>query len=429
MSNVSNASRVSDSKVTESLKVCTWNAENFINFESFDLSKHPLSILKKQDIILLQETRLTKEVEAAKKRNSTGLNPKLTKFLEKLNNNDDGSVNANKYKATEINRVAVIYNSELFESQYTAPIELIHEPPKWFETTYTSGSQVTNMLTILYPVGYKRESLLSINDIEVNNSSHSQTRTNNSPDKQLHFPICVVNFHLNAYSPEYHPGFHKKQLTELLKNAVDIINGKKIRKFGLFIGGDTNYRTIGETGHLLLEELLPIKTTRKLKLRDVCETQCKRAATQSFQCVHETKTFKEFPKYVIKGMAVTANKVGSLSRNIKKLTRRQNRYNAESPKNPNYTLSDNRLDFIATNLKINYAKTRVVPVCEFSDHYMVLSSIKWEIDDDAKDHQSVRSAFSNKSPSKKQNKRRWFKTRSHARIHLRSSPSPKFSSL
>ena len=382
MSNVSNASRVSDSKVTESLKVCTWNAENFINLESFDLSKHPLSILKKQDIILLQETRLTKEVEEAKKRNSTDLNPKLTEFLKKLNNNDDGSVNANKYKATEINRVAVIYNSELFESQDTAAIELIHEPPTRFETTYTSGSQVTNMLTILYPVGYKRESLLSINDIdiEVDNSSHSQTRTNNSPDKQLHFPICVVNFHLNAYSPKQHPGFHRKQLTKLLKNAVDIINGKNISKFGLFIGGDTNYRTIGETGHLLLEELLPIKTTRELKLRDVCETQCKRAATQSFQCVHETKTFKEFPKYVIKGMAVTANKVGSLSRNIKKLTRRQNRYNAESPKNPNYTLSDNRLDFIATNLKIDYNKSQVIRACKFSDHYMVTSMVKWKID-------------------------------------------------
>jgi hypothetical protein len=346
-------------------------------------------------------------------------------------------VNANKYKATEINRVAVIYNSELFESesQDTAAIELIHEPPTRFETTYTSGSQVTNMLTILYPVGYKRESLLSINDIdiEVDNSSHSQTRTNNSPDKQLHFPICVVNFHLNAYSPKQHTGFHRKQLTKLLKNAVDIINGKNISKFGLFIGGDTNYRTIGETGHLLLEELLPIETTRKLKLRDVCETQCKRAATQSFQCVHETKTIKEFPKFVIKGMAVTANKVGSLSRNIKKLTRRQNRYNAESPKNPNYTLSDNRLDFIATNLKINYDETRVVPACKFSDHYMVLSSIKWEIDDTT-NHQSVKSACSNKSPSKKQNKRRWlslFKTRSRARIYPRSSRSlsPKFSSF
>jgi hypothetical protein len=424
------------------LNVCTWNVENFISVNDNALSNTPLSVLKEQDIILLQETQLTTDINA-NNRHYLALSKNLTRFLEMLNDGD----NNKKYKASEINRVAVVYNSVLFESAKTIPINLAHEPPKGFEKTYTTGSQVTNMLTILYP---NTRSLIT-EDVEIELSpeksevSNKSKRTPTKTKDTSTFPICVVNFHLNAYSPELHKGFHTKQLTGLLKNAINHIKqDESINKFGLIIGGDTNYRTTGKTSHLLLEDLLPCAKINGVKLIDACEKVCKREPTQSFQCVHEKGTAKK----LIKLLSPVANKYSrkyslkkanarSLAKTIRRLLTRTKK---DSPPHEDYhhyprsAAEDNRLDFIASNLKINYDKTRVVPVCEFSDHYMVLSKIKWEIDD-TPSHQSVRSACSNKSPSKKQNKR-WFRfpskpktTKSRARIHPRSSPSPKFSSL
>lgn len=130
------------------LNVCTWNVENFISVNDNALSNKPLSVLKEQDIILLQETQLTADINTTTNPHYSALSNNLTRFLEMLN---DGDNNKKKYKVSEINRVAVAYNSYLFESAKTIPIKLSHEPPAILEKTYTTGSQVTNMLTILYP--------------------------------------------------------------------------------------------------------------------------------------------------------------------------------------------------------------------------------------------------------------------------------------
>ena len=443
------------------LNVCTWNVENFISVLTYEdesspvnprpptlvprfgvlandnaLSNNPLSVLKDQDIILLQETQLTADINTTNP-DYSALSTKLIQFLEMLNDGDN-----EKYKASEINRVAVVYNSKLFETAKTIPIQLAHEPPTKLEKTYTTGSQVTNMLTILYP---NTRSLIT-EDVEIELSpeksevSNKSKRTPTKTKDTSTFPICIVNFHLNAYSPGLHKGFHTKQLTGLLKNAINHIKqDESINKFGLIIGGDTNYRTTGKTSHLLLEDLLPCAEINGVKLRDACEKMCKRKPTQSFQCVHE----KGNAKKLIKRLSHFANKYSrkyslkkanarSFAKTIRRLlTKKDSPPHEDYHHYPRFSAEDNRLDFIATNLKINYDETRVVPVCKFSDHYMVLSSIKWEIDDTT-NHQSVKSACSNKSPSKKQNKRRWlslFKTRSRARIYPRSSLSPKFSSL
>ena len=55
-------------------------------------------------------------------------------------------------------------------------------------------------------------------------------------------PICVISFHLSAYIPSKHPGFHKKQLTKLITDSIQNIKELGIEKYDIIIGGDTNYR-------------------------------------------------------------------------------------------------------------------------------------------------------------------------------------------
>ena len=300
------------------LNVASWNIEDFVSIVELYNSENQvfLNKLRQQDIILIQEWKNT--------------NYEGDLFICKLNNN------LIKYSYNSVDRVSVIYNTELFDKTKTIhyKIPLAYEAPTMLEKTYTTGRQKYNMLTILFPI---------------NNAK---------------LPICVINFHLSAFSPQYHPGFHKKQMNELLQTSLQKINDENITQFGLIIGGDTNYRNLGNDSNNLLGSLISLNrlcktdnNCRNGKLRDVCETNktnCLKTKTQSFECVHEKNREKQ---------------------GIKSL--RKNFYTDIDI--PTSSIHDNRLDFIATNLKINDI-TEILKLCNLSDHSAILSKMTWEID-------------------------------------------------
>jgi hypothetical protein len=148
-------------------------------------------------------------------------------------------------------------------------------------------------------------------------------------------PIAIVNCHLSAYSPDFHPGFHKEQFTKLVTKAINIVDSKNLN-CSYIIGGDTNYRNKNKIPNLL-KELYP----KRHNLIDVCKkSHCSKLPTQTFRCLHEKGVAKYFAKVVARGLKNSTRKT---------------------------ILSDNRLDLIATDLAI-ISKTKIIDACKYSDH-------------------------------------------------------------
>ena len=298
------------------LGVVCWNIEDFVSINELYDSENPpfLNRLRLQDIIIIQEWKNT--------------NFEGDLFLSKLNNK------RLKYLCDFVDRVAIIYNKDIFDSTKTIvyKIPLAYEAPSTLEMTYTRGRQKYNMLTILFPKNKNK------------------------------LPLAVVNCHLSAFSPQFHPGFHRRQLTGLLKNSLQKMKDARIIRFGVIIGGDTNYRNLGNKSDDLLGSLLSLNYNIPFengKLRDVCRKKCLRTKTQSFGCVHE----KGFAK---KGMKFLRNNIYNRNSSNKNI--------------PYSSINDNRLDFVATNLKIDYNYTQILKLCDFSDHSAILSRMTWSID-------------------------------------------------
>ena len=296
------------------MEYCSFNIEDFVAIDKLYQDNDTFDKFKKQDFLLIQEWKDTE-----------GQN-----FIQKLNQND----NNRSYDYTYKDRVAVIYDTNTFELSYSQAIELAYEEPTTFEKIYTTGRKKKNILVILTP--------------------------KKSVGSEL--TICIVNFHLSAYKPASHPGFHKRQLSKLLKDALAIIGQQKHTNYAVIIGGDTNYRNLGETSNNLLEELIDdIKIPSGGRLRDVCETTCLNIKTQSFSCTHE----KGFAK--------------SIARNISKkfITKVPN--SSPTKNYPSNSLDDNRLDFIATNLETDFDKTTVQKLCSASDHSVIFAKSEFQI--------------------------------------------------
>jgi hypothetical protein len=336
------------------LNVVCWNIENFVSINDLYKSENDqinesksalfLKTLRQQDIILIQEWKNT---------NNEG-----DLLLYKLNNR------RYKYSYTDVDRVAVIYNKDTFDESRTVTfkIPLIYEAPAIIEKTYTKGRQKYNMLTIL-----------------------------RSKDPQK-LPICIINFHLSAFSPRNHPGFHKRQLNKLIEDSISKIKEEGIQKYGLIIGGDTNYRNLGNESDNLLESLLSSDYNLTCgfeeydcdngKLRDVCKKNCINTKTQSFGCVHE----KDLAK---KGIKIL----------------RKNLFNEKSV--PSWSIHDNRLDFVATNLAIDYSFTKIVKLCDLSDHSAIISRMKWKIQKYVRDKNSKTMVGSSNKPKTKRIKKKY----------------------
>jgi exonuclease III len=254
------------------MKYCTFNIEDFVaiaNINSAQLTK-----FKEMDIILIQEWK-EKEGEA---------------FIVELNKGPRHYV----YKSKD--RVAIIFD-DTFKLKKAYGIELLYEPPHIFETLYTKGRKKKNMMVLLE---YEKKSL------------------------------CVINCHLHAYSAYYHPGFHKKQLSKLLKDSLKKLN---IETCGIIIGGDMNYRSND------LIKLIDNPITKYGELKDVCR-DCKHINTHTFSCIHEKGLMKKLAKRFTRKLAF---------------------------------LQDGRLDFMATNLVTNYKKTKIIKMCSLSDHSAIFA--------------------------------------------------------
>lgn len=284
------------SNIKENLLVISWNIEDFTMKDKLYSSSF-LSTLRKQDIILLQEWKKNDGEE----------------FIEKLN-----ELSHNKYKFIGIftDRVAVIFKSSNlnnlnnFNVKKTKAynIKLEYEKPTYAEQTYTKGRQKSNILVILYP--YDRK------------------------------PLCIISFHLSAYLPSSHPGFHSKQLKSLIKSAVKQIKDDGIHDYDLIVGGDTNYRRTNKNFNIThLNNYLLNNLINKYKLKNVCEDKCNKKTTQTFKCVHEKSLDK------------------SLIWSFSKL------------------FNESRLDLILTNIPI--IDTSIRSMCDFSDHSAILTELMW----------------------------------------------------
>lgn len=297
------------------LNYCSFNIEDFAAIFELYKDQETFNKFKGQDLLLIQEWKNT--------------NQEGDTFINKLNEN-----NTRKYEYKSEDRVAVIYDSTKFDCILSEAIELAYEEPKSFEKMYTTGRKKNNILVVLRP----------------------KTSDANNPNLNL----CIVDFHLSAYKPDSHPGFHKRQLSNLLKDSLKIIGEQNITDYAVIIGGDTNYRNLGKTSNNLLEELIDNKEIpNNGVLRDVCEEKCLNTKTQSFSCTHE------------KGIAKSTAKFAA------------NMFNKPKDENssPSNSLEDNRLDFIATTLKTDFDKTTVVKVCSASDHSAIFAESDYKIDD------------------------------------------------
>jgi len=277
-------------KPNDIIKISSWNVEDFVMINKLLKNYKLLSRLKDQDIILVQEW------------NNKDRKGEL--FVHELQ----------YFSYVSIDRVAVLYNTNLFDINKTKVYELKleHEEPSYIEKRFTSGRQKSNILTILYPINkdYK--------------------------------PLCIISFHLSAYIPSHHPGFHKKQLTQLIKKAIKIIYYHAgIIDYNIIIGGDTNYRITNRTiNKINLKNELINNNKLKEQLTNVCTNKCTNKYTQSFSCVHEESINKK--------IAYTTS----------------------------YFFDKTRLDLMLTNLKVINA---IVDneLCDLSDHSMILAELEY----------------------------------------------------
>jgi len=147
---------------------------------------------------------------------------------------------------------------------------------------------------------------------------------------------CVC-FHLGAFSPEAHKNLHRTQLNQVFKKLLQEIRPKL--KNGVIVSGDTNYRTQDND---LLDKLVDTNLVRKIpgEFKDIChDSECLNYSTQSFRFLHE----KNIAKQLMRKFA---------SINIKNCSKNPNDFICKH----NKVILDNRLDFIATNLKVKKNK-------------------------------------------------------------------------
>lgn len=262
------------------IRVVSFNVENFVT------KPFRPKFLFNKDIILIQEWR-----EQA--------GEKLLKTL------------GSQYAVHSVDRVAVIFNTKKFSVQQSEvfKINLVHESPTILEKTYTSDTKRYGMLSVLCP----------------NNSNYRS--------------IAVINGHLSAYSPNLHPNFHKKQFTDLVRKARQLVK----QNCNYIIGADTNYRQ-GKGNVDLLNELLDDKWDT---LVDVCQRNCMKKATQSFKCLHEKGTAKFLAK----------------------------KYAHIHPFK-NSIINDSRLDLVATDLPIKHKETKILKACDISDHSAIFCVLR-----------------------------------------------------
>jgi hypothetical protein len=277
-------------KNSDQLNIISWNIEDFVKKNKIYESVF-FNVLREQDIILLQEWKPIVGDD----------------FVDKLNENSK-----NKFIVISTDRVAVLFKSNLFNLKETKAydIKLEYEKPTISEQAYTKGRQKSNMLVILYP--YNKN------------------------------PLCIVPFHLSAYMPSQHPGFHSKQLKSLINNAIKQINSLGINDYGIIIGGDTNYRKTEKNYNItkLKNHLIGnLNKNLKYKLKNACEGKCDKKTTQSFKCVHEKSANKSL--------------VWAFSR----------------------LFNETRLDLLLTNLEIK--DTEIVDLCKYSDHSAIVSELVW----------------------------------------------------
>lgn len=273
------------------LKVISWNIEDFSTLHKILSNSLFLNeTLNKQHLILIQEWKNDKNIKQGEQ------------FISRLEN----------FTYVSTDRVAVLYNTQFFNKDRTKyfTIQLEFEKPSKFEKLYTKGKQKSNILTILYPYN---------SDI----------------------PICVISFHLNAYIPSKHPGFHKKQLTKLITDSIEKIKEIGIKKYNIVIGGDTNYRiptsTINQIN--LKSNLINKSLINSLNIHNVCnKKECYKQYTQSFSCVHE----KSINKRIISTLS--------------------------------YFFNNTKIDIILTNLKVKNSFVNN-NLCDLSDHSMILTEL------------------------------------------------------
>jgi len=276
------------------LKVVSWNCEDFYQYSSknkfrskmrYELSENNIiEELQSADIILLQEWN-----------EETGT--QVFHYLE-------------YFEKMVVDRTAVLYRKGKFTDAEYLEIELLWEPPATIERAYTTGRVKKNIFAkLLYGT----------------------------------FPLFISCFHLSAYIPYYHRGFHSRQLTAYLNDCL--LSGlftNNIEPFGFIIGGDTNFND-GNVHTNLLSDLIDSSLVNELGLHDVCLGNCENTYTQDFLCTHE----------------IDLGKV--LWRKKSELKNQQS-----------------RLDFLAVNKIMQSTNTKIVKVCNLSDHSLISTEILFD---------------------------------------------------
>jgi hypothetical protein len=162
------------------------------------------------------------------------------------------------------------------------------------------------------------------------------------PYKKGYNPLCLISFYLSSYIPSKHPGFHKKQLTNLIKKAIEIINTLQIKSYDIVIAGDTNYRITNRTiKNINLKHELIYNQNLKKKLKNVCDNKCQNKYTHDYSCIHD--------KYLHKKL------VSAIS----------------------YFFNKTKLDLMLTNLNVKSAKINN-KLCNISDHSMILAQLEYK---------------------------------------------------
>lgn len=200
---------------------------------------------------------------------------------------------------------------------------------------------------------------------------------------------CVC-FHLGAFSPEAHKNLHRTQLNQVFKKLLQEIRPKL--KNGVIVSGDTNYRTQDND---LLDKLVDKNLVRKIpgEFKDIChDSECLNYSTQSFRFLHE----KNIAKQLMRKFA---------SINIKNCSKNPNDFICKH----NKVILDNRLDFIATNLKVKKNKTVIKPYPMLSDHFMISTILEPSISN--KTHRNKTAI--NKKPKNKTLRNKTFKNKSN----------------
>jgi hypothetical protein len=258
-------------------------------------------------------------------------------------------------------RTAILYKKSFFEKnvQYVE-IPLLHEPPTRIERTYTTGRQKRNIFARLF---YET------------------------------MPIYIGCFHLSAFSPSQHPGFHKRQLNDYLNKCIssdlfrtghsldnsESYNSEFVTpldsKYGFIIGGDTNFNDGFEHSNLF-NDLINNEIITSLKLTDVCTGLCNTVITQDPVCMHE--------KDVGKTIAKSVSKLKDFS---------------------------SRLDLLMINETITAESTNIIKDCNISDHSLISCKTTFELEEVSSSSQMLDGGKKNYLKKRTRRNRRKRKTR------------------